>query len=257
MRKRVYIALAVVLVILAGGSAWLGLREREPVYQGKRLSFWLESLNNGGPTGNDSSAAQQAIRHIGTNALPILIAKLRAQDTPLRQFVVTLVNRQKLIPLHLKSADERRWEVELGYMTLGSLSSVQVPSLCSILTNDPSPRARADAASVLGFIGPEARLAAPALFRATKDTNEIVRSDAFLSLGLIRPDPQLAIPVLVAGLEDSSLGAQLQAGSALGSYGPAAQAAVPALLRMQVTNEAAGIALKAIDPDAAAKAGVK
>ena len=42
MRKRVHIALAVVLVMLVGVSAWLALRlperEREPVYQGKRAS---------------------------------------------------------------------------------------------------------------------------------------------------------------------------------------------------------------------------
>jgi hypothetical protein len=43
MRKRVHIALVVVLVILAGMSAWQGLRQREPVYQGKRLSVWLEA----------------------------------------------------------------------------------------------------------------------------------------------------------------------------------------------------------------------
>ncbi len=39
MPKRVYIALAVLLVILAGVIAWQGLRERKPVYHfGKELS---------------------------------------------------------------------------------------------------------------------------------------------------------------------------------------------------------------------------
>jgi hypothetical protein len=44
MRRRVYIALAVLLVMLAGVIAWQVLRLREPVYQGKRLSYWLEIL---------------------------------------------------------------------------------------------------------------------------------------------------------------------------------------------------------------------
>jgi hypothetical protein len=47
MRKRVYIALAVVLIILAGVITWQALHlreretEREPVYQGKGLRVWL------------------------------------------------------------------------------------------------------------------------------------------------------------------------------------------------------------------------
>jgi hypothetical protein len=43
MLKRVQIALAVVLVILAGVIGWQGLRLREPVYQGRRLSDWLNA----------------------------------------------------------------------------------------------------------------------------------------------------------------------------------------------------------------------
>src|ERR1017187_8745077 len=38
MRKRVHIALAVLLVMLAGVIAWQVLREREPVYEGSRRS---------------------------------------------------------------------------------------------------------------------------------------------------------------------------------------------------------------------------
>jgi len=41
MRKRVKIALAVLLVAIAGVIAWQALRPRESVYQGKRLSLWL------------------------------------------------------------------------------------------------------------------------------------------------------------------------------------------------------------------------
>lgn len=40
-------------------------------------------------------------------------------------------------------------------------------------------------------------------------------------------------------------------------YGPQARAAVPALLRKLATNVNAAEALKAIDPEAAVKAGVK
>jgi C-terminal processing protease CtpA/Prc len=58
MRKRVYIALAVLLVILAGVVAWQGLHERKPVYQGKRLSVWLKSFDRG-------SHAQERVTGVG------------------------------------------------------------------------------------------------------------------------------------------------------------------------------------------------
>lgn len=72
MRKRVYVALALLLVMLAGVSAWQGLRLREPVYEGKPLSLSLETLRKERANGNDHYA-RPAIRHMRTNALPVLI----------------------------------------------------------------------------------------------------------------------------------------------------------------------------------------
>jgi len=96
------------------------------------------------------------------------------------------------------------------------------------------------------------------LFRATKDTDDSVRVNALWALGEIRPDPHLTIPVLVAGLDDADFLVRENAARTIGRYGPEAEAAVPALLRTLATNSAAaGWALKKIDPEAAAKAGVK
>jgi len=83
MRKRVYIALAVVLVALAGVIAWQALREREPVYQGKGLRVWLREYRLGLNTGA-SKVAADAVRHIGTNALPTLLEMLGAKDSKLK-----------------------------------------------------------------------------------------------------------------------------------------------------------------------------
>jgi HEAT repeat protein len=283
MRKRVHIALAVLLVILAGVMAWLGLRLREPVYQGKPLSGWLEILHREKLAHLDDRA-MQAIRHIGTNALPVLIERLRAHDTPLKQLIMKWAQKQAFVHFHFNSADERRPEAIWGYEALGPLASAQVPSLSATLTNDPSPKVRIAAAWALGYIGPEARMAAPALFRATQDKDYHVRGPAFVALGKVRPNPQLTIPLLVAGLDDPHPTVRFDAAFALGNYGTQAKAAIPTLLRMLATNNAAvlehdtnvfalyaisagnaagfekdvvGSALKKIDPEAAAKAGVK
>jgi len=58
MPKRVYIALAVLLVMLASVAAWQVLRERKPVYQGKWLSVWLKNIDRGSP-------AQERVTGVG------------------------------------------------------------------------------------------------------------------------------------------------------------------------------------------------
>jgi hypothetical protein len=62
----------------------------------------------------------------------------------------------------------------------------------------------------------------------------------------------------VAALDDpDQLLTRELAANALGSYGPQAKAAVPVLLRTLAMNAAAGAALKKIDPETAAGAGIR
>ena len=140
MRKRVRIVLAVLLVALVSVIVWQAQREREPVYQGKRLSVWLLQYrvnhHSAGGDGVLDKQAETAIQQIGTNALPTLLEILRAQDTRLKQVMMTWAQKQKLVRFNFKSADQRRYEAEAGYEALGSLASVQVPSLMDTLTND-------------------------------------------------------------------------------------------------------------------------
>jgi hypothetical protein len=261
MRKWVYIALAVLLVILAGVIAWQGLRLREPVYQGKRLSVWLaQQGTNHFMATRDSEMDKQgqtAIRQIGTNALPMLIKRLRARDTRLKQVMMTWAQRQKLVHFKFKTANRRHLEAEAGYEALGPLASAQVPSLIDVFSNDPSPEVRYITANVLGYIGPDARAAGPALLAATKDTDPMVRNNSLCALSRVLHDPQLTIPVLIAALDDTESIVRENAAIGLGRCGQQAKAGVPALVRTLAINNAAADALKQIDPEAAAKAGVK
>lgn len=128
-----------------------------------------------------------------------------------------------------------RQEAVFGYEALGPLARAQVRSLSDILTHDPSWDVRRAAALALGGIGPEARSAAPALFRAARDESAWVRNSAFIALEEILPDARLTLPVLASGLDDPFELARFNAAAALGRYGPAAEAAVLALLRVLAT----------------------
>ena len=88
MRKRVGIALAVVLVALGGvvGFQILCPQEREPVYQGRALRFWLRDYAGwdiGPKTWAEAKVrAEDAVRQIGTNAIPNLLKMVSKTESP-------------------------------------------------------------------------------------------------------------------------------------------------------------------------------
>jgi len=57
---------------IAGFFALVWLKEAEPEYQGKRLSKWLQIYGNPANT-QDKELAAEAVRQIGTNAVPVLL----------------------------------------------------------------------------------------------------------------------------------------------------------------------------------------
>ncbi len=79
-KRRVYLILGVVGLVLVGVLAAVFSREREPEYGGKRLSEWVERLPW---TPEDKpSEAEDAIRSIGTNGIPYFLAWI-AYEPPL------------------------------------------------------------------------------------------------------------------------------------------------------------------------------
>ena len=93
-----------------------------------------------------------------------------------------------------------------------------------------------------------------------KDAN--VRAQASATLGSCSNYPSQVVPFLLKSLNDTNQRVQEMAAFALGNFGDESKPAVPLLLKMlsdpdpllhlYTTN-----ALKAIDPQAAAKAGIK
>ena len=81
MQKRVQLAVAVLLIMLAGMLVWQLQRVSEPVYQGKRLSQWLWSYS--ADVATLQPEIDRAIRGMGTNAVPILLEKVQVQDSPM------------------------------------------------------------------------------------------------------------------------------------------------------------------------------
>jgi hypothetical protein len=258
--RAVIISTALALAVI-GTVCLYALWPRQPTYRGRPLGWWLECRQtahvNAMPL--EEEEAKVGIRQIGTNAFPALLAMLRVRDSRFKQIVMAWSAKQSIFKFPFIPADRRRAQAFGGYEALGTAASGQIPALSEILTNDRLPAVRALAAGVLGFIArDDGDRAAPALFRATKDKDETVRNNSFWALTQVHPNPETTIPILIGGLDDSCATARENAAAALGyNYGSQAKAAVPALLRTLTINRAASSALSKIDPEAAAKAGVK
>jgi HEAT repeat protein len=118
------------------------------------------------------------------------------------------------------------------------------------MLRNPNAVVQAQGAFGLSRLGPEARVAVPALIDALKK-DRLVRKNAALALGQIGPDARDAVPALSAALGDSEWAVRRQAALALGQIGPEARKALPALHKVSrdpdpLVRQAAQRALKQI-----------
>src|SRR5207244_2990828 len=99
---------------------------------------------------------------------------------------------------------------------------------------------RCDVANAIGYVGPAARDAIPALIIALEPPPEagpaqatVIREGAIYALGRMGPDAKVAVPALAKVIQDARLSAELRfcAIRSLGNLGPPAKDAVPSLIQ--------------------------
>lgn len=154
----------------------------EPVWRGKALSTWLGQLND--IRESQSREAENAVKGIGTNAIPHLIARLSA--TP---------------PRFGEALGEKQSEAVLAFRTLGKAAIQSLPALGNLLTNHVAgviPDASPIAQSMAG-IGKEAE---PWLVAGLGDSRPRVRRAALLGLIDLGEKAQSALPLVQQRLRD-------------------------------------------------------
>jgi HEAT repeat protein len=257
----------------------------DPVYQHKRLSKWINELESDelDSAGLKSSQAVRAIREIGTNAVPYLVQSLRASDSPLQTKLVQWASVQNIVRLPFRPLQEHQSAVLKAFYFLGADAKSAIPALNKLLN---SPRTSYTAITALFGIGNEA---VPALTEVCNHTNPSVRSYAALVLSVLRRGGDLVstapttarinsiqlppfsfafaeedILSVTDGLYDPQPGVRRASAEALvaHSFAPKPSVVTARLLELlmdsdKAVREATAKALKIIDPDAAAKAGVK
>jgi len=222
---RISISVLTGICVLAG-VIWLfsqTLGNHGPLFAGKSIDGFTRQLNS-----HDAGASNQAYAALNTQIIPRLVDQMfhDTNDSRLRLSLVETLNKIPGVQIQFIEAKNRR----IG------------------------------AANALGMIGPPAKAAVPFLVQALKRPDLDLDEAAIRALGGIHSDPEVIIPLLIPYLADNELNDE--AATALGNYGSLAKAAIPNIVplltgRGKDARGAAIYALKKIDPEAAAMAGVK
>jgi len=255
MQKRVKIALSVLLVVLFSVIVWQILAAREPttanpVYHGKRLSEWLKD--------RDRKAATEAIRQIGTNAVPRLLKEAAAHDSFVKALAAHLLRQQSLVKWHFETSSDHQANALRGFRALGTTGAV---ALAQGLTNS-NKWIRHGCVGQSEMAKEYREILFEPMLNSLKDPEPMVRARAANALGMLGQQPDKVVPALIELLSDKDEWVQCMAAVGLDLYGAPAKPAVPALLR-SLTNSSSRFlsfgthAVKKIDPQAAAEAGIK
>ncbi len=204
MKRVVQVAIAVIVVTTLAG---LLMYRPEPSYQGKSLSDWVVAMNDE----RDNGRAHQAVRHLGTNSIPLLLDWLRRDERP------TL--RGRFIQLKLKVDD---WLVRCRI----------IKSHPILVEFDFKSNYRALAMAALPVLGPGGKPAIPVLIQMLGEKKgqpaelSETAGAAYAVLGKMAPD---SIRPLIGALSGHDVQVYVLAAGALGNIGPEADAAIPVL----------------------------
>jgi hypothetical protein len=286
VRKKRRILIAVLVVVFVGGLAWWAMHPREPVYQGRRLSQWLDEYNRAGAM-DKTRPVSEAIRAMGTNTLPFLLANIKRTESPLKEKFFSLIRKQHWIKLSFYGTDPYR---ETSILALSALGSNAAPICPELLKVAEMPDISWLGTMSLLAIGPAA---VPTLARACQSTNAHLRTEAVLMMAMqqvngppwfswgwnkspVNGQPMFSVgyavgerevQVMISLLANPDPAVRHASAEAIGlytrpPYTSVARSAIGPLTEAlkdadPLVRESAAETLKKIDPDAAVKAGIK
>jgi HEAT repeat protein len=223
-RRRIFwilLGCGVIAVALALLWSW----EREPEYQGKKLSEWLsyERRHSTRPT----DPQFEAIRQIGTNAIPLLLKWVHYEPPPWRTKLEDMAAAQ-----HFKFEDPKAERVDaalFGFQVLGRQASPAIPELTAMMNDPGSPNIAWYATMALGDIGPEAL---PSLLAVLTNRQTMVRRQALESIAVMKDlgtNSSSVVAAILPCLKDTDLSFAGAAAKALSRLQLAPEIVVPAL----------------------------
>jgi len=174
--------------------------KKEPEYRGKKLSEWLhgQPLFVQVPGGRNAWMEEQsgeAVRHIGTNALPFLVKWLRYERPAWRDKASAAYEkwpgplfRHSMARWLSRGKPERLSDAAMVcFQFLGPDAAPAVPELIGMLKDSKAPLTSKRAVFCLGCIGPKARAAVPYLRQLARASRSDISLDATMAIYNIEP----------------------------------------------------------------------
>lgn len=258
--------------------------ESEPCYQGKTLSVWL--LQGAWTSLRLTSAQEEAIRSMGTNALPFLVKWVQYVSPPWR-VRLTMAARRVVGRFWVLFRDERMERARISLACLQMLGpdvspvmpelvkmmkrtnvivavrglqivdfagKAGIPVLMDVLTNRQAYVGVFYLESAMGHLGADGHFAVPPLLGCLTNKNWGVAVVAAKWLGRIKMEPEVVVPALARCLEAPDARLRYAVLQTLGEFGTDAQAVIPSVVRElsdpdNDVRSAANYCLHRIEPD--------
>ncbi len=250
MKKRQKWPLILGCVVAVFALALLLTGYREPSYQGRKLSQWMNAFYNslgGDPETPEYLEAAAAVRHMGTNALPHLLKWISSQPSrsKTREKLAAWMHKlpERVIPQFGHDwicEDARRVRIgraTVAFQILGTNAAPALPQLFR-LANDPTDEERAIQATRATYgMGPEV---IPALLRTIQNTNSLGRNRYAAMIGITGHGTNAlpAVPILIHYLDAPEPLICCGAAEMLGRLQLEPATCVPALIRFAAKTNA-------------------
>jgi HEAT repeat protein len=158
MTRKLRLIPAALAIGLIACVVWIFFHVREPSYQGKPLSAWLQETREYEELGDlfaqtvfDSPPAR-AVQAIGADGLPVLVRRVRVHDSGFRDYIRALAGRYPWLGLHPRPKGTIWEETAFAFAVLGPAARSVVHQLIPLL-QDADPGIRKLAAYSLARIG--------------------------------------------------------------------------------------------------------
>ena len=268
-------------VVLLAALAIVILLGREPHYQGRSLTSWLQqSWDTPLMETQRLAEAQNAIRGIGAKkVLPKLLKLVQSEDDPISMTIMHIGDEFRISDdigdrfIRWHSAEDFWWLGERGFEVLGtngapaaealgqlldkprrllvigrcleSIGKPAEPVICQALTNQ-DVAVRQWAVEQLASVTDDVEVYITRIKPRLHDSSDAVRVTTVDAIGVQTSAPELAVPLLIEALKDSAVSAN--AAGALANFGTNALVAFPILTNLveHGGSNVAGAALKTI-----------
>ncbi len=244
-----------VLALLAWGG--LASRPHVPGYRGKDLYEWSAELRKVEQNYSDperwkkTEAASAAIRAMGTNALPYVMADLKAHNTVIDEAALWLSKKAPFLKLKTRKVEDR-WVRGIAAMkALGPMAKPCLPELVTLtkqrtgymesalvavgpdalpaITNLLSTSKFPQSGNLIGALGnavsagdikpEEAAVALPYIVKVFQSTDRHGAWYAASTMGAIHQQPDVCVPLLISGRNDPNTAVREACTRALGEFG--------------------------------------